>query len=116
MINRAAVVLKYKAPAIKWINDADPYRDDSHVTLESANSDRTVYLIMEQYGDTPEARDEWITLNYEALFMNELEGWYTDESLWPGNRDIKLFHEWFEVECHTVIEDTVEGLIEDDDA
>jgi len=25
MINRAAVILKYKAPFIQWVNEADPY-------------------------------------------------------------------------------------------
>ena len=54
-------------------------------------------------------------MNYEALFENELEGWYTDESLWPKKRDLKLFREWFNVECHTVIEDTVGLPIEDDE-
>ncbi len=54
-------------------------------------------------------------MNYEALFESELEEWYTDEKLWPKKRDIKLFHEWFEVECHTVIIDTIEGPIEDDE-
>ena len=45
MINRAALILKYKTPAIKWINEADPYQDDPGITNEFVNSDRTVYLI-----------------------------------------------------------------------
>ena len=53
--------------------------------------------------------------NYEALFEAELEGWYTDETLWPQKRTLKLFHQWFEVECHTVIEDTVGTPIVDED-
>jgi hypothetical protein len=42
MINRSAVILKYKAPFIKWVNDADPYKDDPGITIEGANQDRTV--------------------------------------------------------------------------
>ena len=50
MINRAAVILKYKAPFIQWVNDADPYKDNPGITLESENKDCTVYLILEEKG------------------------------------------------------------------
>jgi hypothetical protein len=113
MINRSAIILKYKSPTVQWINEADPYNADPGISRESVNEDRTVYLIMDEDADVPEALEEWIKMNYEALFENELEGWYTDESLWPKKRDLKLFRDWFDVECHTVIEDTVDLPIED---
>ena len=69
---------------------------------------------MDEEAAVPEALEEWIKMNYEALFENDLQGWYTDESLWPKKRDLKLFREWFDVECHTVVEDTVGVPIEDD--
>ena len=112
MINRAAVILKYKAPFIQWVNDADPYKDNPGITLESENKDCTVYLILE---DDAENLEEWISFNFEQLFESEIEDWYTDESLWPKNRNRKLFDEWFDVECHSVIIDTVDGKIIDDE-
>ena len=112
MINRAAVILKYKDPFVRWINEADPDKSGSPVTLEDANSDRTVYLITDEDGENI---DEWISLNYKALLENELEDWYTDESLWPQNRTKKLFQNWVEVACHTVIFDTVGIPIVDDE-
>lgn len=108
-------MLKYKAPAVKWINDADPVCDNPGITIDSVNNDRTVYLIGEQEADGAEELNQWIKMNYEVLFENELNGWYTDESLWPKNRNMKLFHEWFEVECHTVLIDTLDSPIEDDE-
>ena len=45
----------------------------------------------------------WISENHETLFGNELEGWYTDKSLWPQKREYKTFSEWFDVECHSLI-------------
>jgi hypothetical protein len=111
MINRAAVILKYKAPFIQWANDADPYKDNPGITLESENKDCTVYLILE---DDAEKLEEWISLNFEQLFESEIEDWYTDESLWPKNRNRKLFDEWFDVECHSVLIDTVGSKIIDD--
>jgi hypothetical protein len=112
MINRAAVILKYKEPFISWLNEADPYEDNPGITLEGANQERTVYLIDE---NDAENLEEWISLNYMQLFESELEDWYTDESLWPKNRTRKLFNEWFIVECHGVIIDTVGSEIIDDE-
>ncbi len=43
-------------------------------------------------------------------------GWYQDESLWPKPLDYKLFQSWFEFECHTVLVDTDESEIIDDEA
>lgn len=115
MINRAALILKYKEPAVKWINEADPYEEDPGITMEAVNSDRTVYLIMDHDADNEDVLKEWIKRNFKMIFEHELEGWYTDEGLWPQKRTMKLFYQWFDVECHTVIEDTVGLPIEDDE-
>jgi hypothetical protein len=112
MINRAAIILKYKEPFVRWINKADPYKNDPGITIENANEDLNIYLITDADGENFE---KWISLNYKALFENELEGWYIDKSLWPKKRNRKTFNEWFSVECHTVIIDTVGGKIEDDE-
>ena len=112
MINRSAVILKYKEPFVRWISEVDPYVDDPGIASENANEDRTVYLITE---DDAENIEKWISLNFKTLFESELEDWYTDESLWPKKRNRKTFDEWFSVECHTVIIDTVGDAIEDDE-
>jgi hypothetical protein len=113
MINRAAVILRYKEPAVAWINKADPYKKNTVVNIESANEERTVYLIRDRDADTPADVEKWINLNYDALFESELDSWYSDEELWPKDRSIKLFRKWFDVECHTVIVDTVDTSIEE---
>ena len=69
MVNRAAVILRYKDPIVKWINEADPYEDSSEVSLVSANEDRTVYLVSD--GEA-ENIDRWIRANYSVLFESEL--------------------------------------------
>lgn len=116
MLNRDAVILKYKDPAIRWINDADPYLDDPRISGESLVNERTVYLISEADSDGEHAVENWIRKNFKALFEAELGGWYKDPNLWPKKRTLKLFQEWFEVEYHSVIEDTVGGAIYDDEA
>ncbi len=115
MINRAAVVLKYKKEAVKWINSADPIKNNKELTLEDVNDDRTIYLISDGEIDGSEDVEFWVNENYQALFESELESWYTDEKLWPKNRDLKLFKKWFSVELHTIIVDTVGEPIFDDE-
>ena len=115
MINRAAIILKYKDPAIRWINEADPAHDNPGIAADRVNAERTIYLVSDADGDTKETVDRWIKRNYKVLFEEELEGWYADPSVWPKQRTLKLFREWFEVECHTVLIDTVDGPIYDED-
>ena len=115
MINRAAVTLRYKEPGIEWINAADPYPGAQPLTLESINQDRTVYLISDEDGDDDQSFETWLNESYLALFETELEGWYTDESLWPEDRTREVFDSWFTVELNTVLVDTVGGEIYDDE-
>ncbi|MFK5915734.1 MAG: hypothetical protein QM484_15310 [Woeseiaceae bacterium] len=111
MINRAALILIYKEPAIKWVNDADPYNDDPGITEENIQDDQTIFLIREEDADTPDMVRQWLKLNYQTLFENELENWYTDEALWPKKRTFALFQKWFGYKCYSVIEDTVDSSI-----
>lgn len=112
MVNRGALLLRYKLPAVEWINEADPVkRNGEGIKLEEANEERTVYLISDRAGDDPATFHRWLRRNYLALFENEVGDWYTDPALWPVDRSFKVFQEWFEAELHTVVVDTVEGEI-----
>lgn len=112
MVNRAAVILKYKEPMVRWINESDPYNDNPGITLASANKENTVYLVRDR---DAENLQKWLSRNFKMLFENELDGWYTDETLWPPKLNRKMFDEWFDVECHSVLLDTVGGAITDDE-
>jgi hypothetical protein len=115
MVNRAAIMLRYKEPAVCWINAADPYVETPAIDIDKANQERTVYLVSDEDGDGIDAANQWVKENYETLFESELDGWYTDPELWPEKRTFKLFKEWFDVECHSVLVDTVGGGIYDDE-
>ena len=112
MVNRGAVIVKYKEPFIQWINESDPSAEKPIVTIQNANKERTVYLISDE---DVENIEEWIRANYNTLFENELGGWYTDETLWPNKRDFQTFQNWCEIECHSLIFDMVGGEIYDDE-
>ena len=115
MINRAALILRYKEPAVRWINEADPIPDRVLISLTDVNRERTVYLVSDEDAATDEDIRRWVKENFHVLWEAELEGWYTDESLWPSGRTLKKFDQWFEVECHTVLVDTVDGPLVDDE-
>jgi len=112
MLNRTAIILRYKDPFVRWINEGDPHDDcpDIHV----GQDEQTVYLIHQI--TYPEDVDEWIALNHELLFESELESWYTDEALWPKNRTLELFKEWVHVEYHSRVDDLVDAPLVDDEA
>ncbi len=112
MINRAALILKYKEPFIKWIMESDPVDKNFTITIQEANNEKTIYLIS---NDAAENLDNWLKDNYRNLFESELESWYIDEDLWPKGIDYAMFEQWFEVECHSVVIDTADGMIVDDE-
>jgi hypothetical protein len=115
MVNRAALILRYKEPAVRWINEADPDPDAISISLADANRERTVYLISDEDGDTDAAVRQWVKNNFRTLWETELGGWYTDEELWPEDRTLKKFDQWFDVECHTMLMDIVGEPIIDDE-
>jgi hypothetical protein len=116
VVNRGALLLRYKEPALRWINEADPHPRGRTLALDAVNEERTVYLIDDSVGDTPASLNRWLRKNYGSLFEAELEGWYTDPDLWPQDRTFKLFREWFQPECHTVLIDLVGNEMCDDES
>lgn len=111
MLNRAAVIIRCKQPFVDWINAADPDPEEL-VTLEDANEECSVYLV--EVEDQAQL-DEWLELNHDILFEDELDGWISDQALWPEDRSLALFHEWCTIELHTMVFDTGESPLVDDE-
>lgn len=103
VIDRAIAIIRPKQPMLDWIN-AYP---DAHepISLEEITDDCTTVLIPD-YEDIEDAQ-RFIRLHYPEIFETELDQWYTDQAYWPAERDIRLFHAWFEVEFHSMIIDLV---------
>ncbi|MCO5143910.1 MAG: hypothetical protein M9962_12535 [Oligoflexia bacterium] len=47
-----------------------------------------------------------------SIWVHVLDDWCTDEDLWPKNRTIKRFHEWFDLQFSSMPIDFVENEIE----
>ncbi len=112
MLNRAALILRYKQPFVDWINAADPSPTSYALTVAEVNQEHTVYLV--EVEDEDELA-EWLARNHQELFEEELKGWYTDPALWPRDRSLKMLKEWCSFELNTVVVDTGESPLRDDE-
>ncbi len=75
--------------------------DDMALNMDDLTADSTAYLIPEQEADA----ESWLKRNFETIFEIELDGWCTDPSLWPKDRSMKTFKEFFRVYfCSSVID------------
>ena len=106
-VNRCVIVIKAKEPFLDWVNRTD--ESGVALTLNEVRQDCTAYLIPE-VGDDEELQ-EFVELNYQLLFEQELEGWVRNEDEWPANRDLHTFLEWFDVEFHSEVVDLAEGEV-----
>jgi hypothetical protein len=106
-INRNAILVRPKKPFFDWLNNL--FKDEDPVSEMEENN---IYLIREMAGN--DDIKKWIKKNFDSLFSNELNDWYSDESAWPANRTYKMFCEWFDVEVHSMILDLEEFPVSKD--
>ena len=70
MLNRAALILRYKQPFIDWINSADPTPGAQVFTLAEVNQQHTGYLLLEVEDERELGR--WLSRHRKELFEDEL--------------------------------------------
>ena len=106
IVNRSAMTIKMKKAFVDWANQLpDRATEEVHrpLTLEEANSEPVVYLIPEIYD--PEELDAYLERSWIMLFEHLLSGWISDAVLWPKKRTFKMFTEWFEIACNSMVYD-----------
>ena len=106
-INRNAILVRPKKPFFDWLNDITK-DEEPIVELDESN----IYLIREM--DSNEDVANWGERNFDQLFVNELNDWYTDEAGWPTHRTYQMFSDWFSVEIHSMLLDLEEIPISKD--
>ena len=97
-LNRTVVLLGPKQPFLDWLNDVDP--DDEALTVEDVRDDNEVFLIP-QFNDNSDS-EKWVEMRWSFLFEHMLMGWIDDEAMWPQDRTLDMFREWFDIEIHTM--------------
>lgn len=107
MLNRSAVVVRPKKPFLDWVRAVD-CDDAPEVTTDDMRA--TIYLVPEY--EAPDGAEKLLKRAYDEIFCRQLNGWYTDESLWPKDRSWRVFKQWFDIEHIHVIEGLVAAPLE----
>ena len=103
LVNRTAISLIGEAPFVDWMNANDADSAKGTITVARAKPYGTVVLLPEF--ELEEDIQEWVEDNASWLFEFQLASWTDDEALWPADRDLKTFREWFRVDIHSVVVD-----------
>lgn len=106
----SALIVRPKKPFCDWVRAVDD-DDAPEVTLDQMGA--KLYLVPD-YED-PEDAEKILKKVCEEIFCRELEGWYTDEEVWPKDRSLKVFKQWFDVQHFEIVEDVGRGPIENDE-
>jgi hypothetical protein len=113
VVNRTAVTLVAAQPFIDWTLARDAAFAPGAVTVIRSKPFGTAYLLPE-FEDESEVA-EWVEDNHDWLFEFQLAAWTEDESVWPADRDLKMFRRWFRVDVHTTVVDVADNDIEGED-
>ena len=105
-LDRVAAVLKPSELMLDWINKHTVESD--RLVLSEIQTDCTVILL--PTFDDEDSAEAYLNEIYDDLFISELSSWHDDEALWPNNRSLDLFLQWFEVEFHSMVFDVAETV------
>lgn len=97
-LNRTVAVLVPKQPFMDWLNHVD--QEDHSLTIEELRNDNEVFLIPQLSDHIKSVK--WIESRWSYLFEHMLMGWVSDETIWPQERTLAMFKDWFDIETHTM--------------
>lgn len=112
LVNRQVVILRPKKPFIDWANECSKEGAD-FLSLDQVRNHASAILIPDF--DFREDALEFIDVNFEELFLQELQGWSTDPKDWPQDMCEEMFHAWFDVEIHEMVFDIGDEELEVDE-
>jgi hypothetical protein len=110
VINRTAVTITGAQPYADWTRRTDADFAKGSITVARAKTYGTAYLLPEL--ELEEDVQEWVEENASWLFEFQLAAWTEDVAVWPADRTLALFREWFRVDIHSVVVDVADDEIE----
>ena len=87
-----------KQPFLDWLHEVDPTSEG--LALDDLRRDPAVYLLPAR--DMESQLETCLKKCCTAIFEEQLDGWYRAEELWPRDRSMKIFREWFEYRFHSM--------------
>lgn len=110
VVNRTSVTVVGAEPYVEWTRSRDADFAKGTVTVARTRAYGTAFLLPEL--EQEEDLLEWIEDNYAWIFEFQLSAWTEDESVWPAERDLKMFRAWFRIDLHSVVVDIGDDDIE----
>ncbi len=109
-INRSVAIIKPKQPFVDWANSVVDAGDQ--YSIHDFSTDCSVILL--PVVDSDEHAEAFIKDIFQDLFELELSSWIVVDEMWPENITYKMFLEWFAVEFHSMVFDSLKDDIEKD--
>lgn len=106
-INRASVSLKPKSPVFDWLREIDISIGAAPMgAIDPLDENGDLFLIPgEEVIESREDAVKWVEKRWSDFFEFELGKWIIDDQLWPKDRTLKRFREWFDIEYHSMVWD-----------
>ena len=108
LINRSVAIIKPKQPFVDWANSVGNEKDQ--YSISDFSTDCSVILL--PVVDSDEHAEAFIKDIFQDLFELELSSWMADDDTWPEKINYKMFLEWFDVEYHSMVFDSLKDDIE----
>ena len=109
-INRCAIVVRPGQRFLDWLHEIDSTASD--ITLEDLCLEPRIYLLPEL--DSEADVERVLKQCFDTIFVDYLDGWHRDESVWPSPRSYRMFKEWFEWSYHSMLTDlAADALVHD---
>ena len=112
-INRGMIILMPKQPFLDWVMRVDP--TPSNLTLEDIRREQDGFLVSQESIEITEDAQSWVYRRWKMFFELQLNDWYTEESMWPQKRSLKMFKEWFDIRYHPMLWDMTQEAIQHED-
>ena len=93
-LNRSVLMAKPREPYLAWVHSLD--EEGKEFSLDHLRQEGTAFLIPEL--EEPADEEAFLESSYDALFEYLLAGWVNDPTVWPKERDLQTFREWFDLE------------------
>ena len=108
-IDRSVAIIKPKQSFVDWVNSIPDAGDDQY-TVQDFSTDCSVILL--PVVDSDEHAEAFIKNMFQDIFELELSSWMADDDTWPEKINYKMFLEWFDVEYHSMVFDSLQDDIE----
>ena len=109
-LNRSVAIIKPKQPFVDWANSV--VDEDEQHSISDFSTDCSVILL--PVVDSDEDAEALIKDMFQDLFELELSSWIVIDEMWPENITYKMFMEWFGIEFHSMVFDSLKDDIEKD--